>query len=215
MWDEVPMDLYKRPLDAATKISSFEGSFDTTRQWWAFSDPAIISKEIGDSNYKRLVLDRAFYFLFVVNQEAKGVPTSLHKIPFISERVMTGGEDNVAGFIIACLLDWAKRADTEEFKQKRANLGNPFTWPSIQADFIKLAFRVLLGAGVRMYLGLSSYHHVPEYDDAFFNRADEKIEEGMKELKTLPFLGVNELLKKYPRRPLRPDQMYHAELEIT
>ena len=187
-----------------------------TTEGWAFSDPAIISKEIGDSNYKRLVLDRAFYFLFAVDQEAKGVPTSLHKsIPFIEDRVMIGGEDNVAGFIIDCLLDWAKRADTAYYKGQRAKWGNSFTWPAIQADFIKLAFRVLLGAGVRMYLGLSSYHHVPEYDDAFFNRADEKIEEGMKELKTLPFLGVNELLKKYPRRPLRPDQMYHAELEIT
>ena len=179
-----------------------------TTEGWAFSDPAIISKEIGDSNYKRLVLDRAFYFLFAVDQEAKGVPTSLHKsIPFIEDRVMIGGEDNVAGFIIDCLLDWAKRADTAYYKGQRAKWGNSFTWPAIQADFIKLAFRVLLGAGVRMYLGLSPHHWVPEgryKNDAFFNRADMKIEEGMKKLETLPFLDLNELLKKYPRRPDPP-----------
>jgi hypothetical protein len=209
MWDEVPMDLYKRPLDAAT----VGGFYDYLRQWWAFSDTAIVQNEINKLNYKRLVLDRAFYFLFVMDQEEEGVPSLQLRIIDISKRVMIDGEDNVAGFIIACLLDWAKRADTDEFKRKRANLATPFTWPPIQADFIKLAFRVLLGAGVRMGLGTNWIDYDPEYNDAFYNRADMKIDEGMKRLKDLPVPVFDELLTKHRRMPDLP--MIHVEIEIT
>jgi hypothetical protein len=196
-------------------------SHDSNKIYWAFSDQESINAQIGSyeddlryfekeeeyekkktldnfrNYYRRLVLDRAFYMLWSHDQEELGVPTLQFSLRHIADRVDDPRDYNVADFLIRGLLDWARRAKTSEFTDIR-ELKLRQEWPSIQADFIKLGFRVLLDAGIRMHLAKRNHPDFKPFENTFFARADTMIEEKMEELETLPVLTRFELINLYP-----------------